>query len=255
MRCNVTILLLPKFRKTLLPLSLKTAAVRSSETSVYYHNTTWRHSTEDLDVSLSNVAARNKSDRKFTCAIGKSEYEGVSKSFRTGLLGRELQLVQLSDTWCSCIATLWVSLVSFYRHNPLCCFSTSVYFCLYRYRLSPETFGYTFVLWNRWLRFHPEDGEGMILRNVGRTLHDGKTQKISRWKITAAKTLKLSSLKRDLTQYLQANVEIIAKSGSRHSFQILSNSSLTIKLSHHVTLHNFNYEGVTKSFRTESITK
>jgi len=35
----------------------------------------------------------------------------------------------------------------FCRHNPLCCFSTSVYFCkrIFRYRLSPETFGYTFV--------------------------------------------------------------------------------------------------------------
>jgi hypothetical protein len=32
----------------------------------------------------------------------------------------------------------------FFRHNPLCCFLTSVY-CLFRYRLSPETFGYTLV--------------------------------------------------------------------------------------------------------------
>jgi hypothetical protein len=39
--------------------------------------------------------------------------EGVSKSFRTGRLERELQMVQLSATGCSCIATLWVSLVSF----------------------------------------------------------------------------------------------------------------------------------------------
>jgi hypothetical protein len=32
------------------------------------------------------------------------------------------------------------------RHNPLCCFSTSVYFCcLFRFRLSPETFGYILV--------------------------------------------------------------------------------------------------------------
>jgi len=33
----------------------------------------------------------------------------------------------------------------FCRHNPLCCFSTSVYCCccLFHYRLSPETFGYT----------------------------------------------------------------------------------------------------------------
>jgi hypothetical protein len=37
----------------------------------------------------------------------------------------------------------------FCRHNPLCCFSTSVYCCcccLFRYRLSPKTFGYTLVL-------------------------------------------------------------------------------------------------------------
>jgi hypothetical protein len=38
---------------------------------------------------------------------------GVSKSFRTGRLERELQMVQLSDTRYSCIAILWVSLVSF----------------------------------------------------------------------------------------------------------------------------------------------
>jgi hypothetical protein len=37
--------------------------------------------------------------------------EGVSKSFRTGGLERELQMV--SATECSCIAILWVSLVSF----------------------------------------------------------------------------------------------------------------------------------------------
>jgi hypothetical protein len=40
-------------------------------------------------------------------------YEGVSKSFRTGRLERELQIVQLSATRCSCIAILCVSLVSF----------------------------------------------------------------------------------------------------------------------------------------------
>jgi hypothetical protein len=41
------------------------------------------------------------------------EYEGVSKGFRTGRLQQELQMIQLSATRCSCIATLWVSLVSF----------------------------------------------------------------------------------------------------------------------------------------------
>jgi hypothetical protein len=44
----------------------------------------------------------------------------------------------------------------FCRHNPSCFFSTSVYCCcssscLFRYRLSPETFRYTLV-YSRWLR-------------------------------------------------------------------------------------------------------
>jgi hypothetical protein len=42
-----------------------------------------------------------------------STYEGVSKSFRTGRLVRELQMVQLFATKCSCISILWVSRVSF----------------------------------------------------------------------------------------------------------------------------------------------
>jgi hypothetical protein len=40
-------------------------------------------------------------------------YECVSKSFRTGRLERELQMIQLPATRCSCIAILWVNLVSF----------------------------------------------------------------------------------------------------------------------------------------------
>jgi hypothetical protein len=40
-------------------------------------------------------------------------YEGESKSFRTGRLERELQMVHLSATRCSCGAILWVGIVSF----------------------------------------------------------------------------------------------------------------------------------------------
>jgi hypothetical protein len=40
-------------------------------------------------------------------------YTRVCKSFRTGRLERELQMAQLPATRCSCIAILWVSLVSF----------------------------------------------------------------------------------------------------------------------------------------------
>jgi len=43
----------------------------------------------------------------------RSIYKGVSRSFRTGRLQRELQTVQLCATRCSCIAVVCVSLVSF----------------------------------------------------------------------------------------------------------------------------------------------
>jgi hypothetical protein len=73
-------------------------------------------------------------------------YEGVSESFWTGRLERELQMVQLSATRCSCIDIFW-EYSEFFRHNPLCCFSTSIYcFYFFRYRLSSETFIYTLVL-------------------------------------------------------------------------------------------------------------
>jgi len=68
-------------------------------------------------------------------------YEGASKSFRTGCVEPELQMVQLSATRCSSIAS------EFCRHNPLCYFSASVHrcACLFRYRLSPKTCGFTLV--------------------------------------------------------------------------------------------------------------
>jgi len=46
--------------------------------------------------------------------------------------------------------------IEFCRHNPLCCFSTSVYGCklMFRYRLSPETFGYILVSGTTYCRYH-----------------------------------------------------------------------------------------------------
>jgi hypothetical protein len=52
--------------------------------------------------------------------------EGVSKRFRTGRLERELQMVALSATKCSCIAILWVSLV-FFTAITLCVASQRVF--------------------------------------------------------------------------------------------------------------------------------
>jgi hypothetical protein len=66
-------------------------------------------------------------------------YEGVSKSFRTGRLERELQMVQLSATRCSCIAILWVSLVSS-AAITLCVASQQVFvvYCYHRPVLCAE---------------------------------------------------------------------------------------------------------------------
>jgi len=57
-------------------------------------------------------------------------------------------MVQLSATRRRYIAILWISLVGFVSITLLCCFSTSNTKGkrTFRYRLSPETFGYTFVL-------------------------------------------------------------------------------------------------------------
>jgi hypothetical protein len=52
-------------------------------------------------------------ERQKVRIIQVSSCEGVSESFRTGCLERELQMVQLSATRFSCVAILLVSLVSF----------------------------------------------------------------------------------------------------------------------------------------------
>jgi len=56
-------------------------------------------------------------------------HEGVTKSFRIGRLELELQMVQLSGTKYSCIAILWVSLVSFAASQRLF-IVVSVYFVI-----------------------------------------------------------------------------------------------------------------------------
>jgi hypothetical protein len=57
-------------------------------------------------------------------------YEGVTKSFRTGRLERELKMVQLSAIRCSCIAIILVSLVSF-AAITLCVTSQLVFIVVY----------------------------------------------------------------------------------------------------------------------------
>jgi hypothetical protein len=57
-------------------------------------------------------------------------YESVSKSFRTGRLQREPQMMQLSATRCSRIAILCVSVVSF-AAITLCVASQRVFIVIY----------------------------------------------------------------------------------------------------------------------------
>jgi hypothetical protein len=64
-------------------------------------------------------------------------YEGVSKSFQTGRLERQLQMVQLSAARRSCIAILWVSLVSFAAIN-LCVASQRVFIVVVDFVIDPR---------------------------------------------------------------------------------------------------------------------
>jgi hypothetical protein len=87
-------------------------------------------------------------------------YESVSKSIRTGRLERELQMVQLSATRCSCIAILWVSILSF-PAITLCVASqrvfiiVSVYFFMtqsgnFWIRLRYDNIIYLVISWTLW---------------------------------------------------------------------------------------------------------
>jgi hypothetical protein len=86
--------------------------------------------------------------------VVRMKYEGVSKSFRTDRLERELQMVQLSATRCSCIAILWVSLVSF-ASITLCVASERVFvvvffFVIHSIRKLLDTPSYTSVGGVKW---------------------------------------------------------------------------------------------------------
>jgi hypothetical protein len=78
----------------------------------------YRHYDTLLNVSfIQDIRSSYNATETFSHAIWRilyyGPYEGVSISFRTGRLERELQMVQPCATRCSCIAILWVSLVSF----------------------------------------------------------------------------------------------------------------------------------------------
>jgi hypothetical protein len=81
-----------------------------------------------------------------------SIYEGVSKSFRTGRLERELQMAQLSATRRSCIIS-WVILVSFAAITLRVASRRVLLLLLFPYQLSLGIFGYTLVDLNSLVAF------------------------------------------------------------------------------------------------------
>jgi hypothetical protein len=58
----------------------------------------------------------------------------------------------------------------FCSHNPLCCFSTSKAKGkrIYRYRLKPETYGYTLL---RFTKYHKDDEVKEVEIGEGRSTH------------------------------------------------------------------------------------
>jgi hypothetical protein len=76
---------------------------------VVVHPVLYLHPCIPLFDKCSPSGTIHSSDIKFT----RNVYEGVSKTFRTCHLERELQMVQLSATRCNFISILWVSLVTF----------------------------------------------------------------------------------------------------------------------------------------------
>jgi hypothetical protein len=86
-------------------------------------------------------------------------HEGISTSFRTGCLERELQMSQLPTTRCSCNAILWASLVSFAAIN-LCAASQRVFIFVVHYVIDSDrklldTLSYMFAY--KYARMHKEE--------------------------------------------------------------------------------------------------
>jgi hypothetical protein len=67
----------------------------------------------DNEIIIIINTRRETAQRVMAAKLTRLTHEGLSKSFRTDRLEREVQMVQFSATRCSCIAILSVSLVTF----------------------------------------------------------------------------------------------------------------------------------------------
>jgi hypothetical protein len=115
---NITFLLIIKLTTNLQwALMNKLGVQRHHRNANFRSNLTWlRYETAPWNQDISHfTVAKTRAIRisRYHSSAEYCIYRGVSKSFRTGRLGRELQMVQLSAIRCRCIAILWVSLASF----------------------------------------------------------------------------------------------------------------------------------------------
>jgi hypothetical protein len=122
-----------------------------SHRSVEEHNKNWILTATALAETL--TANFPKMNLTLHLAISSAAshthtHEGVSRSFRTGHLEREQEMVQLSTTSCSYIVILWVSIVNF-AAITLCVASqwvfivVSVYFVIDSVRKLLDTHSYS----------------------------------------------------------------------------------------------------------------
>jgi hypothetical protein len=195
--------------------------------------------------------------------INSYTYEGITKCFRTGRLEREMQMVQLSATRCSCIAILWVSLVSF-AAITLCVASqrvfvvVGVYFIIDSVRELLDTPSYLRLLrvhksipynYDNCLLFAWSSWNGRILVRSGPTLRmliSETTQQIIsvgfwRWCISVKRIVFLDFIHRLVSQktnkieeiknYRQ-NITIHTSTNKSHKCQLLTTDKLTWAYTH-----------------------
>jgi predicted secreted protein len=127
----------------------------------------------------------------------------------------------------------------FCRHNTLCCFSTSI--CCLCHRVSPETFGYTLVS----SLYDIEEGmeissptDSQVCRDVKRTTDTEACVMTMYVLMTLSNYIRCAQMCQIILVLFNAELStvLIIRRGVRNSMTI-------------------SYEGVSKSFRTESITK